>query len=189
MLVSGATATLRRLGPSPRLGALLTPRAGNSVEAILALGLPWAADNSAYSCWDEGRFVRMLDRLAGHAGCMWVAVPDVVANAAATLDLFETWQPRIAARGLPVALVLQDGQENLPVPWDRIDAVFVGGSTAWKLGDHARQVVAEAKARGKLAHLGRVNCRRRLLLAPPGDAAAWTGAASRCSPTRKSGPP
>jgi hypothetical protein len=160
--VSGATRTLRGLGPSPYLGVLLTPRAANSVEAITGLGLPWAADNSAYSCWDEGRFHRMLDRIAGVPGCLWVAAPDVVANAAATLALFDLWQPRMAACGLPVALVLQDGQERFPVPWDRLDAVFVGGGTAWKLGDAARGLCVEAKARGKLIHVGRVNSKRRL---------------------------
>jgi hypothetical protein len=140
----------------------LTPRASNSVEAILALGLPWAADNSAYSCWDERRFRRMLDRIARVPGCMWVAAPDVVADAAATVELFDIWQPRIAARGLPVALVLQDGQERLDVPWDRLDALFIGGSTEWKLGEHARRLAREAKARGKLLHCGRVNSRRRI---------------------------
>jgi hypothetical protein len=162
LLVSGATRTLRRLGPSPRLGFLLTPRAGNGVEAIKDLGMPWAADNSAFSGFDEGRFVRMLDRVAGVPGCLWVAAPDVVADAARTLDLFDAWQPRIAGRGLPVALVGQDGLEVLEVPWDRMDALFLGGSTEWKLGEHARRLAGEARAREKLVHCGRVNSRRRI---------------------------
>ncbi len=141
---------------------MLTPRAANSVGAIRGLGLPWAADNACYSGFNEARFANMLDRIAGVPGLMWVAAPDVVGDAAATLDLFEVWQPRIAPRGLPVALVVQDGQENLPVPWDRLDAVFVGGSTEWKLSDEARRLCVEAKARGKPIHVGRVNSKRRL---------------------------
>lgn len=128
----------------------------------MELGLPWACDNSAFSGFDEARFLRMLDRVAGRPGCLWVAGPDVVGQAAATLDLFEEWEPIIREHGLPVALVLQDGQEAVPVPWDRLDAVFVGGSTDWKLGPHARHLVTEAKALGKVAHCGRVNSRARI---------------------------
>ncbi len=141
---------------------MLTPRAANGVEAIRSLGLPSAADNACFSGWNERRFVNMLDRIVGVPGCMWVAAPDVVADAAATLDLFDAWQPRIAARGLPVALVAQDGLEDLDVPWDRLDALFLGGSTKWKLGEYARRLAHEAKARGKLLHCGRVNSRRRI---------------------------
>lgn len=126
------------------------------------LGLPWAADNSAFSGFDEGRFARMLDRIAGVPGCLWVAAPDVVEDAGATLRLFDIWQPRVSARGLPVALVAQDGLEDLAVPWDRLDAVFLGGSTEWKIGEHARRIAGEARARGKLVHCGRVNSRRRI---------------------------
>lgn len=140
----------------------MTPAAGNRVEHALGLGLPWAADNAAFSGFDERKFMRMLDRIAGKPGCLWVASPDEVGHAAATLDMFERWEPIIRFHSLPVALVLQDGQEHLPVPWDRLDAVFVGGSTEWKLGEHARRLVAEAKARGKQAHCGRVNSRTRI---------------------------
>ena len=44
---------------------------------------------------------------------------------------------------------------------DDFDVLFIGGSTAWKLGPHARQLVGEAKARGKRVHMGRVNSGRR----------------------------
>lgn len=41
--------------------------------------------------------------------------------------------------------------------WDELDALFIGGTTAWKLGRHARTLVREAKLRGKHVHMGRVN--------------------------------
>lgn len=153
---------MSRLAGDPHLGVLLTPAAGNRVELAVDLGLPWAADNAAFSGFNEVKFMRMLDRIAGKPSCLWVACPDVVSQAKATLDLFERWERVIREHGLPVALVLQDGQEHLPVPWDHCDAVFVGGSTEWKLGDDARRLAAEAKARGKLAHCGRVNSRTRI---------------------------
>ena len=142
----------------------MTPRAANSVEAIRNLGLPWAADNACYSGFNEVRFANMLDRVAGVPGLMWVAAPDVVGDAAATLALFDLWQPRIDGRGLSVALVLQDGQERHRTPWDRLDAVFVGGSTGWKLSDEARRLCVEAKDQGKWVHVGRTNSRRRIRL-------------------------
>jgi hypothetical protein len=51
------------------------------------------------------------------------------------------------------------------VPWDGLDALFLGGSTDWKLGQHARALATEAKARGRWLHMGRVNSNRRLALA------------------------
>ncbi len=47
-------------------------------------------------------------------------------------------------------------------PWDDFDALFVGGSTEWKLSGSARELVREARARGKSTHMGRVNSLRRL---------------------------
>ena len=86
-------------------------------------------------------------------------------NARATLRRFRVWGPIIQGHGFPVALVLQDGQESLPVPWSDLDAVFVGGTTAWKLGYAAHTLVQEATQRGKLVHMGRVNSLVRMRLA------------------------
>jgi hypothetical protein len=70
--------------------------------------------------------------------------------------------PRIRAAGYPAALVAQDGLEHLPVPWRLLDAVFIGGSTAWKLGPAVAGLAAEARRRGLSVHMGRVNSRTRL---------------------------
>lgn len=82
-------------------------------------------------------------------------------DAAATIELSRPWLPKIRALGYPAAFVAQDGQEGLPVPWDEFDVLFVGGSTDWKLGPHARDLAREAKARAKRVHVGRVNSERR----------------------------
>ena len=39
--------------------------------------------------------------------------------------------------------------------------LFIGGTTEWKLGRHARALVREAKQRGKHVHMGRVNSAKR----------------------------
>jgi hypothetical protein len=48
------------------------------------------------------------------------------------------------------------------VPWDEFDVLFIGG-TQWKMSSHAADLVAEAKARGKGTHAGRVNSEQRYL--------------------------
>jgi len=158
LLVSGATDTLRRHLDSPHLGVLLTPAAGNSVSSILATGLPWAADNAAFTGFDPGAFCGMIAKLAGHPRCLFVACPDVVGDAEATLQLFAIWQPVLAALGLPVALVGQDGAERLDLPWECFQALFLGGSTDWKLGPGAALLTQEAKRRGYPVHMGRCLC-------------------------------
>jgi len=87
LLVSGATATLRRYAPHPHLGHLLTPANGNRLAALFATGLPLAVDNAAFSNWDEAAFLRLLHTLRPHrARVLWCAAPDVVADAGATLS-------------------------------------------------------------------------------------------------------
>jgi hypothetical protein len=96
-----------------------------------------------------------------------VAPRRVTGDAALTARRFSAWAPGLERRGLPVALVLQDGLERphlsawLAATWHRLDAVFVGGSTAWKLGPAAARLVGLALRDGKHVHWGRVNTRER----------------------------
>lgn len=144
------------------LGHLLTPRNHNKIPDS---GLSWAVDNGAFSGLDPVAFRRLLRRVAGQPGLLWAACPDKVGDAVETLWLFDWWQQEISHLGIPVAFVGQDGQEDLPVPWDRFQAFFLGGSTEWKLSQAAADLGEEAKIQGKSLHMGRVNSKRRLLLA------------------------
>jgi hypothetical protein len=166
-MVSGNTKKFRELLPRYRdlLGYLVTPGAGNRAAEMATSGLPWACDNGAFKGFDPEKYRAFLRRVAGLPGCAFLAVPDVVADAAATLARFREWEAACRATGLPLALVAQDGLEVARVPWRRIDALFVGGSTAWKESRQAYLLCREAKGRGKWLHLGRVNSRRRLRLA------------------------
>ncbi len=161
LLVSGATSTIKPILADPHLGLLVTPRSGNSVDWIVSTCKPWAADNDAFKKFDPPAFCRMLSKIAGKPGCLFVACPDVVGDARLTADQFYTWHPVLKQLGLPVALVLQDGQASIGVPWNMVDALFVGGSTEFKLGRVAASLVREGKARGKWIHCGRVNTRQR----------------------------
>jgi hypothetical protein len=160
VLINGGPA-LDRFGTAGWMGRLVSPRGGPAVRP----GERWAGDNDAFLAWDEARFRRMLRRVAAWPGCLFVAAPDVVGDARATLARFPPWRAEIAAHGLPVALVGQDGAEGLDLPWDGLAALFVGGTTAWKLSAAAADLMAEASARGKWVHMGRVNSRRRLRIA------------------------
>src|SRR5262245_17875336 len=116
----------------------------------------FAIDNGAFAGFDRSAFERLLEKHKDRQDlCRFVAVPDVVASARRTLEAFEQWRERLA--GWRLALVAQDGLENLPIPWNQIDAVFIGGSTEWKLGKHAADVIRTAKICGKWVHVGRVN--------------------------------
>lgn len=151
LLVSGATATVRQYAGHPHLGQLMRPGNGN----VPTLDY-WAADNGAFSGFDAAAFIAMLARLPRTA--RWVAAPDVVGDWRATAALFDEWAPRIRDLGYPVAYVLQDGCEHVP----DADCLFIGGSTRYKLSSKAVAWITEAKRRGMLVHVGRVNSLKRM---------------------------
>jgi hypothetical protein len=161
MLVAGATAST----PAYDVGILVVPKQWNHVDRLLRPGVPWACDNGCFAGFDEGAFVRMLERFHGRPGCLFVVAPDVVADAAATLIRWPFWSRLLHGLGYPVAFVAQDGITGDAVPWDELEALFLGGSTAYKESADAAGLAAYAKARGKLLHMGRVNSRRRLRIA------------------------
>ncbi len=172
LFVSGATATLRRHAGHPALGRLITPDEGNN-PALLS-GWECGADNSALGKHGvrPEELLRLWDALADvrPAGLKFVTAPDSVIKTptgplgswSGTLDLWRHYAPSLQRRGLPTAIVLQDGATVDTVPWDEVAAVFVGGSTAWKLSKPAALLIRVAHARGKWVHVGRVNTMRRL---------------------------
>jgi hypothetical protein len=144
-----------------RFGVLATWR-HRGVPAGVRAGLPWAADNGAFTRrFEPDRFLAWLDEMRPfRATCLFVAAPDVYADAAATLAAFGGWAEQLA--GWPLAYVAQDGQEDLDLPDPALwDVLFVGGSTAWKLSPAAVTVIRRAQVLGKRVHVGRVNYRQR----------------------------
>ena len=189
---SAIAATARRRGD---IGLVITP--DHNYCDVAAEYPAVMVDNGAFSKkgFKPGAFERLLRRVAASHAIrekLWfVVAPDVVANHARTLEMFHWWEPRIHALGLPVAFVAQDGLELVPdqMPWDRMDALFIGGSTAWKEGEVGQwewcverglspmQAVQYspyegwlsmwegAEARGIPIHMGRVNSLSRMELA------------------------
>jgi len=136
-----------------QVGQLITPLTGFSNQNRAA---GFGIDNVAFSCFDEKRWRAILKReLPNRDKCHFVVCPDVVGSARRTLELFSHFYPSL--HGWKVALACQDGQEDLPIGWDLIDAVFIGGSTEWKVSRHSEAIIKAAKALGKWVHVGRVN--------------------------------
>lgn len=137
------------------VGQLLTPLTRYKLRDPAR---PWAMDNGGFVEVDVPGLMSLLQREeANKATCLFVALPDVVGCARRTLEVFERWRTKPELQGWKLALVCQDGQEDLPIPWDDIAAVFIGGSTSWKLSSHAANIIRAARILGKHIHVGRVN--------------------------------
>jgi len=141
-------------------GLMLNPGSGYSVERVSRYSA-YALDNGCFAAgdsFDSDHWLRWLNRfLPQRHKCLFAVAPDVVADAAATIERSRPWLRAIRDMGLPAAFVGQDGQEDIEVPWDEFDAWFTGGSTEWKLSEAAYRLASEAKRRGKHLHMGRVN--------------------------------
>lgn len=150
----------RALETSGHVGALLTPR--NHYPSKPLERWHRAADNGCFSSdWDAGEWrdwIVSVDR-----SVLFATVPDVVADAAGTRRRWDEFVSHVA--DFRRAYVLQDGQRSDAVPWDELHAVFIGGTTDYKLSADARRLVTEATERGKWVHMGRVNSLRRLRIA------------------------
>ncbi|WP_143342074.1 hypothetical protein [Deinococcus indicus] len=155
-------ATGSRLGAaSPHVGVMVGPRVRGL--APLADGRWWASDNDGFTGhFQAAAFLAHLERLGPFAArCLFVAAPDVVGDAAATLALFPRWRSVIEAHDFPVAVVAQDGQEALALP-ESANWLFLAGSDAWR-GRHGPALIAQAGALGYWGvHVGRVNSARRV---------------------------
>jgi hypothetical protein len=146
----------------PMLGYMNTPQMAN----ILPPGVTWAADNGRFSApaqYTDAGYLGWLARQPMER-CLFAVAPDVLADHTATIHLSRPLFPRLRALGYRAGFVAQDGWREYDTPWDEFDCLFLGGSTTFKLGRGAAAVAA-ARARGKWAHMGRVNSYRRLRLA------------------------
>jgi hypothetical protein len=117
-------------------------------------GLPYGLDNGCFKRFDQKTWERLLNE-AEDSVPKFVCLPDIVGDAVRTLDLFDVFESK--TNGLPRALVLQDGIGNHRIPWDKIAAVFVGGSDAFKTSREAMNVCRTAQMLGKWIHVGRAS--------------------------------
>lgn len=142
----------------PSFGWITSPK--GSIARRHLLDRPWALDNGVFTgAFNEEKWLKTLHRLRPcQATCLFIVAPDAVADSVATDRLWTHYAPLIQSLGYKAAYVAQDGCTSLP---DNADALFIGGSTEWKLGTDAMNLVHSAKAKGLWVHMGRVNSRRR----------------------------
>lgn len=166
-LATASSPEVRELMSAGVLDCMTTPAQSVRIPARAH----YACDNGRFGAgWPgEERWWTWLTGTVGRYGpdrCRFAVAPDHPMDAVATLAASLPWLPRIRALGVPAAFVAQDHCEQGDlIPWDDLDMLFLGGSTAWKTGPAARRVTEMATARGKAVHMGRVNSGRRLRLA------------------------
>lgn len=141
-------------------GLIRTPAGGRT---IVPDGFRWIADNGCFTeSWREGEWLSWLDGMMDYRlHCIMATAPDAVGDAVTTLERFTHYASVLRVAGWQVGLVAQDGLESLSWPID-YDALFIGGSTEWKLSDAADYCIRKAKQNGRWVHVGRVNSRKRI---------------------------
>jgi len=150
------------------IGQVITYKAGNKLtegaEFIVDAGTVSIVDGLPVNDpdWSAEKWEATLRRYAGVPGCAFAVVPDWVLDWRRTNERWARYHGIVRNLGYRPAYVLQDGCQTIPAS---AGAVFVGGTTEWKLGPNAARLIRKAKADGLPVHMGRVNTRRRLRLA------------------------
>lgn len=153
----------RRLLNQYGVGILLTPYSQRNLDAD---DWTWAADNGCFGKqWEEKTWARFLGNRPNPETALFAVVPDAVGNPHETTRRWEQHYQTVRNLGYKTAYVLQDDATNNHVPWDQLDALFIGGSTEYKLSLQAKKWVQEAKQRNKWVHMGRVNSQKRIEIA------------------------
>jgi hypothetical protein len=173
-----------------RIGMVTSPPQGNRIPP----GAVFMADNGRYSekTDDRGRqlvgddspgwpghakYLTWLRRkvLPRAADCLFTVAPDQPFDMAATLGLAELWLPYLRRLGLPAALALQNGAENMTIRWADLDVACIGGSYEWKRSPAAAWLIREARAHGVRSHILRMNSGKAIRLAWGMDADSCDG--------------
>ena len=139
-------------------GQLRTPLTAYGISGKL-----YGLDNGCFSKFNSTTWRRLLQEAKEQdlvKQPKFVCAPDIVGDARRTIELFDMFYQEI--KPLKVCLVLQDGIGNFSIDWNRVDAVFVGGSDAFKISNEAINACKTAKMLGKWVHVGRVNTVERV---------------------------
>ena len=158
IFLSGA---VRREVVRPDFGFMLTEAMGQGPDAEH----DWAADNGCFArphSFDWPRYRRWLEGAQCKVRLLWAVVPDVPGDHGATMARWRRFADDVRLAAGRVAFAAQDGATVQSVPWSDTDALFLGGTTSWKLSTDAARLSQAAKERGLWSHMGRVNSLRRM---------------------------
>lgn len=117
----------------------------------------YAMDNAAFTGFNKLRFQSLLKRNEDtKETCLFATCPDIVGNMRRTLEVWRH-RDRFSAGGFSLSLVLQNGAEDLDIPWSDTPAIFIGGADPWKESAACKDLITTAKIFGLHVHCGRVN--------------------------------
>ena len=158
--LTGSVTDVRSLLDNKRLGYMNTPSNRHTMNNWI-----WAADNGCYgkNYVGDDKWFAWLESFTDEAKslCLFATAPDVVGDASSTLARSLPWLSKIRSIRYKAAFVAQDGLRVDSCPWDEFDALFIGGTTDWKLSKDAADLMSAGKQRGKWIHVGRVNSWKR----------------------------
>ena len=144
------------------IGLMLTPISQRYAPAPEWV---WAADNGCFSNrWEEKTWLKWLQSFEDPSKALFATVPDVVANHIETIKRWEQYAPKVSELGFKPAFVLQDGASET-LPFAEMGALFIGGTTEFKLSNKVKHIVQIAKSHHIWVHMGRVNSYKRMLVA------------------------
>lgn len=116
----------------------------------------FALDNSAFTGFDAQKYIRLQrNQVENSQRCLFATCPDIPGNMRRTLEI---WRHRDRfSDGFHLSLVLQNGAEDMDIPWADTPAVFIGGLDPWKESASCKDLISTAKIFGLHVHCGRVN--------------------------------
>jgi hypothetical protein len=164
IFLTGATMDFQ--GMPDWIGHLCTPLSPKFSRTSQTIR-PYAIDNGCYASkvpFNLEKYLSFVSKLMAVANRppLFTAAPDIVGDHLGTWRLTEPVLPGLRSIGARPALVCQDGLTAEAVPWDAIDALFIGGTTRWKMGHEVVKICQEAKLRRTWIHVGRVNNSERI---------------------------
>lgn len=142
-------------------GVGLMVQRGNSYHRRIGRYPCWAAD-IGMAASDADPYLAYLETLP-REGCLFAVSPDAYPDASESQRRGLEFAPLIRELGFPVAIVAQDGAEDLSWPWSEFDCLFIGGKRTanprdeWKTGPQAESLCRAARRAGKWVHMGRVS--------------------------------
>lgn len=139
------------------LGYLVTPFSHTKLDEVK--NKVYAIDNGAFAGLDEKKFMKIVNNYKNNKKEIFIAVPDIVGDHKATLKMFYNW--RNILNDYNLGFVAQDGMTKNDIPKEA-QAIFIGGSTEFKLGKIAYEIIQTAKEKGLWVHMGRVNSLKRI---------------------------
>lgn len=151
---------VRSLIDDGRLGCIVAPKGPRQFPDSWDV----IADNGCFSgAWTDKAWSQWLEGVS--RSVRFATAPDVVdlsgrATHRPTLERWERYAPIISDLGFVPAFVCQVGATWTNIPTEAA-ALFLGGSTEWKLGPDAANITRRAKKRDVWVHMGRVNSQRR----------------------------